>query len=202
MVSVGPPLLAFGIATLATLLELVTSKYPRTFFLLKRSWALYAYPVIYGVIGFGVTVGLGLFVETGTIKVEGLGLSNPWIQAIAVGLSIKAFLHLRLFSVGIGSQSFPIGVETIVQVFEPWLLRTIELHHFSMSREFLTSRANRYHDLNDVRARITANLPPTFPDQERAAFLADVGRTTTVTEAMELYLAFLGKRNFDRVFPP
>ena len=118
---VGPPLLASTVATLLACIELITSRYPRTFFLLRKSWALYAYALIYGAIGFGVTLGLASLIRTGTIKLEGLGLSGPWVQSLAVGLTIKAFLHIRLFSVGVGSQSFPVGVETIVKLFEHWL---------------------------------------------------------------------------------
>lgn len=202
MVYFGPPLLAFGVATLIASLELITSKYPRTFFLLKKSCALYVYALIYGVIGCGVMLVLDLFIKAGSIKLEGFGLSNPWVQSVAVGLSIKAFLHIRLFSVGVGSQSFPVGIETIVQLFEPWLLRTIELDHFNAGRNFIGSRANKYSDLDDVKRRIKDNLPRTFSEQERTAFQADVDRATTVVETMELYLGFLGRKSFDRVFPP
>ena len=65
MISFGPSSLAFGIATVIALLELITSKYPRTFFLLKRSRALYTYALIYGVIAFGVTLGLDVLIKTG-----------------------------------------------------------------------------------------------------------------------------------------
>ena len=105
----------------------------------------------------------------------------------------------------VGSQPFPVGVETLVQLFEPWLLRDIDLDHFNALRQFLASRALKYSGLAAVKASITANIPPTFPAQERAAFLADLNNTTTTTtvvEAMELYLGFVGKKNFDRVFPP
>jgi hypothetical protein len=71
MAQLGPPFLDFCIATLIAWLELVTSKFPRTFFLLKKSLALYAYTFIYGLIGFGLTLGLTLFFEAGTIKLEG-----------------------------------------------------------------------------------------------------------------------------------
>lgn len=169
---------------------------------MKQSWALYTYALIYGLIGFGVMLGLQILLVAGVVKLEGLGLSNPWVQSIAIGISIKAFLHIRLYSVGVGAQSFPIGIETIVQIFEPWLLRTIELDHYSAGREFVGPRVNKFSDLNVVKASITANIPGTFSNEERAGFLAGVGKATTVTEAMELYLGFLGKRNFDRVFPP
>ena len=92
-------LLAFGIAALVTALELITSKYPRTVFLLKASRSLYVYAAIYGVIGLAVRWGLDPLTQSGTIKLEGLGLSNPWVQSLALGVTIKAFLHIPDFSV-------------------------------------------------------------------------------------------------------
>lgn len=198
----GYALLAFAVALLLAAVELITSKYPRPFFLLRRSWALYAYALVYGAIAFGITLGLAALIQAGTIKLEGLGLSNPWVQSLVVGFATKAFLHIRLFSVGVGSQAFPVGVETLVQLFEPWLLRSIEIDHFNAGREFIASRAAKYLNLQDLKASIRTGIPPNFPAQERAAFLADVERTTTVEEALELYLTFLGRRSFDRVFPP
>jgi hypothetical protein len=53
-----------------------------------------------------------------------------------------------------------------------------------------------------VKKRIRDNLPRSFPEAEKAAFLADVEKTTAVIEAMELYVGFLGRKSFDRVFPP
>ena len=202
MGNVGPSLLAFLIASIIASLELITSKYPRTFFLLKNSRALYLYAFIYGAIGGGVLLGLQSLIDAKLVKLEGLGLSNAWVQALVVGLSVKAFLHIRLFSVNVAQQSFPVGVETIVQLFEPWLLRTIELDHFNAGRNFVGSRAAKFPDPNSVKNTIKANVPPTFSSPEKAAFSADVDKATTVVEMMELFLGFLGRGSFDRVFPP
>ncbi len=108
----GPPALAFVIATFLALLELVTSKYPQTFFLLRKSPAIYGYALIYGVMAFGVTLGIGALIKAGSIKLQGIGLANVWVQVAAIGISFKALLHIRLFSVGLGSESFPVGIET------------------------------------------------------------------------------------------
>lgn len=196
----GPALLAFVIAGLIAFLELVTSEYPQTFSLMGRSWRLYTYSTIYGLIGLGVLMGLGALVEANKVRVEGLGLSSPWVQAIAIGLTVKAILHIRLFAVSVGQQSLPIGVETLVQLFEPWLLRGIEIDHFNAVRTYIDPRAANHPDLNDVKTLITQNLPSGFADQERAAFEHDVNEAETVPEAMELYLRFVGRKAFKRVF--
>ncbi len=198
----GPPVLAFVIAAFIAVLELVTSKYPRTFFLLKKCSALYIYALIYGAVGFGVMLGLDHLVSQKMVSLEGLGLSNPWWQAVAIGLSVKAFLHLRIFSVGVSGQSFPIGTETIVQLFEPWLLRTTELYHFNAGQEFIASRAAKYTVLADVKVKTKASVPTSFSSTEKAAFNADVDNATTVENVMELFVNFLGRRTFDRAFPP
>jgi len=137
----GPPILAFAIATFLAFLELVTSKYPRTAFLLRKSSALYGYVLVYGLIAFGVTLGIGSLIKAEIIKLSGIGLSNPWAQAVAVGVSFKALLHIRLFSVSVGSETFPIGVETLVQLFEPYLLRTIDLDCFNAMEAYIAPRA-------------------------------------------------------------
>ena len=130
-------ILAFVIAAFISVLELITAKYPRTYFLLKKNRKLYLYALTYGAVAFGIMLGLGALVTAGTVKLEGLGLSSPWVQAIAVGLTTKAFLHINLFNVTVGSQPMPVGLETLVQLFEPALLRTILLDEFNAVRNYI-----------------------------------------------------------------
>jgi len=197
-----PPLLGLGVAFSITFIELITSEYPRTPFFCVRSIALYSYSTIYGTIGFGIALGLGSLTEANILTLEGPGfLENPWVQAFIVGLIIKSLLHIRVFSVGTGADSFPIGIETIVQIFEPWLLRTIQLDHFNTLRSYIDPRANIHNDLYVVKQQITRNLPSAFSDREKIAFQADIAKATTVVDAMELYIGFAGKRSFNRIFP-
>ena len=203
MNQIGPALLSFALAASLAALELITSKYPRTFSLLRRCWAFYAYAIIYGVIAFCVMFGLGALVKSGTVKLEGLGLSSVWVQAVVIGVTLKAFLHIRLFNVTIGAESFPVGVETLVQLFEPWLQRTIELDHFNALRNYIAPLALRYTDLDLVKKQIAQNLPPSMSAEgvEGKAFLADVQQASSVTEVMRLYMTSVGRRLFDSVFP-
>src|SRR5215831_12163891 len=155
MLSLGPPLLAFLIASGITATELVTSEYSSTFFTVRRCPSLYLYSLIYGTIAF-IIVAIG----TGSSHIEVIGISNPWIQAVIVGLSIKAIFHIRLFSVtrGQGADPLPIGLETIVLIFEPQLKHMIEQEETHGLHKFLDPRVLKYHDLQDVRARIMSNL--------------------------------------------
>jgi len=199
--NIFPPFLSFVVGSLIALIELITSKYPRTYFLLKKSSALYAYTLIYGILSFVVMLILKSLIKAEIISLEGLGISNQWIQALVVGVSTKALLHIRLFKISFGSQSFPVGIETFVFLFEPWLLRTIDLDEFNAVREFIAFAKSRYTDLDDVKDKIEDNIPPTLSSAEKAAFLTDLNEKDSVLEAMELYLQSFGKRSFERVFP-
>lgn len=197
LVSFATALIAFAIAATISGLELITSKYPRTYFLLYRCASLYAYIVIYGVIGSGATLLLPYL----PIKIEGIDQSSAWINAILIGVSIKAILHIRLFNVTTGpGNEFPVGLETILQLFEPWLLRTIDLDHFMRVRRYIGSRSARYLEADAVRSAILANIPPAFSAAERAALTTDVAHLTTVSELMELYLSYVGRGTFEEVF--
>lgn len=197
----GPAILAFVIAAAISVSELITAKYPRTFFLLRKNHKLYLYALTYGAVAFGIMLGLRALVTAETVKLEGLGLSLPWVQAIAVGLTTKAFLHINLFNVTVGSQPMPVGLETLVQLFEPALLRTILLDEFNAVRNYAQPHADKHSNLPDDKGKIKRNIPSTLPAQERAAFESDLDKTDTVIDAMELFLRFVGRATFNRVFP-
>lgn len=203
MIIFGPALLALFTASFITLLELITSEYPRTYTLiLRNSKKIYAYSIIYGLIAFGTTLGIASLVDGDFVRLGGPGLANIWIRALAIGFTVKAFLHVRLFTVGIsGREQFPIGIETIVQLFEPWLLRDIQIDHFNCIRSYIQPRLATYNNLATVKQTIESNIPTMLPDAERKAFQQDVSQAASVAEAMELYIGFLGLRSLERAFP-
>lgn len=150
-------------------------------------------------IAAGVYLGLGVL----PIQLEGPGLQNPWVQATAIGVSAKALLHIRLFSVTTtpGSPPFPIGVETLVQLFEPRLLKEIKRAEWAGVKEFVGLRAKKYPNLEEVRQSMKDNLPDSMSSEERQAFLNDVDLDKKVPEAMKRYLKAVGKKIFDQIFP-
>ena len=194
------PLLAFVVAGLVTTLELVTSKFPRTGFLLRRCPKVYIYASIYGTLAAAIMASLSHLLAADVIQLTGPALSQTWIQALAIGLSTKALLHIRIFNVAVGGKDFPVGVETLVQLFEPWLLREIELYHFNQMRYFLTPIVESYPELDTVKAKIRADVPTTLPSAERSAFLHDVEQAENVELAAELYLVLLGRDSLRRLF--
>ena len=58
-----------------------------------------------------------------------------------------------------------------------------------------------YPSLEAVKTRAKEEIPPTLPNQERAAFSNDIDRATSVVQVMEHLLRFLGRKNLERVFP-
>jgi len=203
IVDLGSSVLALFTASGITLLELITTEYPRTYtFLLRNSKKIYAYSFVYGVIAFGVTLGIDSLITSKIVTLEGIGLSNPWVRALAIGLTVKAFLHIRLFTVGVsGGDQFPIGIETVVLLFEPWLLRGIEIDHFDTLRAYIQPSLAKYNDLQNVKQRIAANVPTSLPDKERNTFIGDLKKKTSIVEAMEDFLRYLGTHSFERAFP-
>lgn len=196
-----PALLATGVAVVVTGMELITDKYPRTFPFVCRCKSFYAYVFIYGIIAALVMLFVDYLVATKAITLEGPMIGNIWAQAVAIGVAIKAFLHIRLVTVSVGTQSIPIGVETVVLLFEPWLLRDIELCHFDSVRQFIDPKVARHSDLVTVKQKVLANVPKSFSTAEKVSFKDDIANATTVVEVMEMFLSFVGSRTFDRVFP-
>jgi hypothetical protein len=192
--------LAFVVAFVVTGLELVTTDYPMTpGFVLKSGW-YYLYVVVYGLIAAIVVLILPLVADQTTMS--GVGLSNPWVKAAVIGFSVKAFLHIRLFTVNTGpGSSFPVGIETVVQLFEPWMLRQLEIDHWNKQQTFVTPRAARFATVADARAPALANIPGYTRPADRAAFSADIAAAGTQSEVIIVYMKYFGTAATRRVFP-
>ena len=86
-------------------------------------------------------------------------------------------------------------------MFEPWLLNKIDLDHFLALGQYIGARAAKYNNLENVQTAIEQNIPQSQAAVTKA-FLSDVQRSTTVPEALRLYLMFVGPKLFDSTFPP
>ena len=62
--------LGFFVATFLSGLELLTASYPRTYFLVFRSGALWGYAIIYGVIAALLTFGADYLIASGKLKLN------------------------------------------------------------------------------------------------------------------------------------
>ena len=200
--SYAPLLLAGIIGFVITLTELITSTYPRTYpLLLTKSWKLYIYSLIYGAISFVLMLCMMFLFDTEIIKLGEVGVYNIWILAILVGMTTKAFLHVRFFSATIGSASIPVGIETAVLLFEPWFLNEIKLDEFFTIRGHIDKCNNHFTDLDEIKQKIENNMPIDMSSGDRAIFLLGLENLRTISESMELYLRTFGIKNFDRIFP-
>lgn len=185
---------------LFTFLENVTSKYPNTGFLIYASRALWIYCTIYGFIAVAGFFLSGWLISTGKLKIEGLGLDSPCIRGLVIGLTTKAIMQINIYTVTTGSTSFPIGFQTFVQLFEPYLIRFIGLDEFELVRKFVAPFVARFNDLDQVKSLIKQNIPVFIPAEEKGAFENEIDKETSVRNAMERFLRFLGRKTFERVF--
>ncbi len=193
--------LAGGIAFGIVGLELVTAKYPRTWFCIKGSFSFWIYCLIYGVISAVVFICLNALVASDKVQLSDGVMTSPWLRAIAVGIAIKSFLHINLFNVTVNAQPFPVGVATLMELFEPHLLRTIVFDEFNAVRAYVGPTAGRYPIVAQVIQTINRNTPPSLPAPEVGAFRDELNKSADSTEAMEKALRFLGRKSFLRIFP-
>ncbi|HEX9646214.1 MAG TPA: hypothetical protein VGB88_01870, partial [Alphaproteobacteria bacterium] len=103
--------------------------------------------------------------------------------------------------VSAGGQSFPIGVETVVQMFEPRLLRMIEMDHYQALQDFLAPFVARYDDLAKIKQQALANIPRFLGAAESAALKGDIASASNVFEALETYLSYVGRKQLKHIFP-
>jgi hypothetical protein len=177
------PLLSATIAVVVTALELITTKYPRTSVFVFHSGWFYVYILIYGAIA--AVAYLLLPLVGAPVNMTGSGFANPWIQAAIAGFSVKALLHIRIFNVSTGPEKdFPVGLETIVLLFEPWLLRSVELDVFGELMGFVTPRAARCATVDAARQQAVSNIPNMFSPAEKAALTADIARAATSVDVV------------------
>lgn len=196
MVGFLGPLLAAVVAFVVVLTELLTSKYPRTIFLVSRCSHLYWYGLIYAVIAAGICWLIP------NLPVAGVNTSNMWIRALVVGVAVKAFLHIRLFSVSVGpGKTVPVGIETVVQLFEPWLLTEIDLCQFNNEGAFLGPREAKYPVIADTRSTALNGIPGVFADDLKAAMRTDLANALTVRAILSAFLKYVGRRTFEQTFP-
>jgi hypothetical protein len=116
-------------------------------------------------------------------------------------VTIKAILNINLFNVTVGTQSMPVGPSTLVQLYEPMILRSITFREFTEVRRYVTPAVDRNRDLVTVKQQIKDSVPATLPASERGAFENDIDKAQSVTVAMEGFLRFLGRSIFVSVFP-
>ncbi len=175
--TVGPPAVAFVLAGGFATIELLTTRYRHTYFLLLppfRCWALYIYAFMYATVGLALALVLTYLIQARVLRVEGLGLDQSWLRALYVGVATKGFLQFSVVSIG----EERIGPATIMKAFEPAILHAITIDEDNLVKNYLDPYAQRYPVVADVRKRILDDVPANMPKQERQAFEMDISTTT------------------------
>jgi len=197
-------LLALLISSVMSAIQLVTSQYPNTWFLFtpRKSKAFYAYCILlWGGVGFVTSLLLNTLIANDVVTIKGLNLQSPWVRAVIVGLSAKAFAQLSFYDLTVGTRTVPLGPGLIVQPVQPWLLKQIGQDEGSDLRNFVTDRAAKYPDLQNVRWRIK-HAPHDLTGSDRIAFELQIDAALTVEEAMEIHVRVQGRKSFYTAFPP
>jgi hypothetical protein len=135
-------------------------------------------------------------------RMTGIGIGNGWVRALITGFFIKGLLHIRLVNVATGpGKSFPLGLESIVRIFEPWLLTEIGLHVFSAKKVWLKKHVGAYADVAMARARALDNIPSGFDPAEQASLRADIKRADSAEKVLDVYVTYAGPKALASVFP-
>jgi hypothetical protein len=204
MIGIWHYLLAFFVASIFTLTELLSNEYAMTFSFLRRSKSLYAYGAAYGFCSIAFLWCLQYFGLYSCLITTLLG--NSWAQAIVIGLITKALLHVSIFR----ADSIPIGLETFSHIFEPRLLKQIALDEYNVRQRYISAAQVRYPNLDVVLDLIVQNIPDL--DHIADVFLEDLNYKlfvefseepdhVKIKFAMDSYLVEFGKQTFERTFP-
>jgi hypothetical protein len=167
-----PYLLAFIVATLIAYLELETSLYPHTRFLIKNYRLIGYYLIFYGFIG---VVFYWLIVFTGVnVIISDKIVDNLYIQAILVGAVSKGISDWNFITIPIGVNAKPIGFKTIVEPMQKELLSRLDEEESNSLREYVTSPRICCKDSKDALDKIKISLPANSRKGEKLAYVVDV----------------------------
>src|SRR5262249_14048215 len=104
-------------------------------------------------------------------------------------------------NVTVGAQSYPVGVESFLQLIEPWLLRSLHLEYLLAVQGFVGRSARHFPNLAVVQRTIADRAVQILAGPEQAGFVSSITQAKTPDTAMELYLNLVGKRYFEQTFP-
>jgi hypothetical protein len=154
---------------------------------------------MYGLVASVTSVISGTLLQSGSLKLEGPWIASPYVQAFVIGVSVRAVLHINLFTLTSGKTTTPIGFETFTRFFEAGLLRDMKFFEFIQIDGYLAGYANRF-TIDEAKARARANVPATLAAEERDAFVVDVEKASAVRDVMEVFLRFAGQRPFEYAY--
>ncbi|MCX6677191.1 MAG: hypothetical protein NTU95_04510 [Methanothrix sp.] len=207
-----PYFICFILAAFVAYMAL-SSQYPNTSFLLRRYLPYYCYPFFWGILSVVTYLCMDLMnIHISIVQTDIDRFNNFYLKATIVGLFTKSVFDGFNFKYSIGSEDRIIGLKNISEIIEPKILNAVKDKHDNSLREFVEPRSKGYKTLEDVKKRISADLPKHLEDKKYFAktYMLDLDDEVIKPEdpdwannckVMENFLITFGKRTFDRVFP-
>ncbi|MCX6674024.1 MAG: hypothetical protein NTY37_09630 [Methanothrix sp.] len=206
--------LAFIVAAFIAFLQLETTTYPHTNFLIRLKLITVVYSLFYGALGvifYGIVVYTGIDMLIGDKIVK-----EPYLQAVLVGIFSKGISDWNFYTLPIGDNAKPLGIKTITEPIESTLLKKIDEEEYNSLKEYVTPVRDCYcKTQNDgaerpeekVLKRICDSLPANSK-AKKLAYKEDLKNVMAdydsdgakVSAALEKYLRDFGKRSYERVF--
>ncbi len=198
--------LAFVLALYISITEFFNTNSAIVFAFAKRSVWLWLYGSVYGLVA--VLFLLLIYhrfikADIGTIALAGLQpTSKVWFYAAVIGISTRSLLNISFYNIAVDGKTFPLGLATFVQTFEPRLTKLIDEDYFISFDVFLQRAvmANKHLMLVEVHEIMRERLSSRLTRSEVSSFLLQLADTKSVREAFSLYISTFGKRIFCHTF--
>jgi hypothetical protein len=181
---------------------------PLYFAFARNSPALWGYGLIYGVLS--VFFFLFLNNELINISISASGAAKPLSEefkslafAIFAGVSIKSLLNISFYNARVDGKTFPVGFATVVKIFEPQLLKSLESDHFINYDSFLKMAVEKTSHLSiqDIHNVMRNTVDSMLTTSEVSGFLMGLAATKNPRESLSLYLKVFGRKIFCHTFP-
>jgi hypothetical protein len=172
----------------------------------KKSWWLWAYAVIFGAIAMLFLLLIQReFLDASLEKSDGTALEvsySIWMYSLFAGVSTKPLLNISIYNVPLDGRTFPIGVATFLQLFEPHLKKQIDDDHFIHLDKFLKTAVslNATLSLSDIRQITRTTSASRLSQHDVSSFELELSNAGSPREAFNLYLTKFGKKIFCHTF--
>jgi hypothetical protein len=134
------------------------------------------------------------------MKFGGFTDVSRYIVALFLGLAIPALLKVSLGTLRVANTEVPLGLSAIATPFDEALCDAINACMDQRISKFLDEHAEKFWDLERVQAMIRANIPDRLDRTRREKFWKKLEMATSARHALELYLRFVHKADFQSVF--
>ncbi|HEY9049303.1 MAG TPA: hypothetical protein VIN08_25550 [Ohtaekwangia sp.] len=198
--------LTFALALYISLTDFFNANPPVAFAFAKNSIWLWVYGSVYALIAVLFLIllynnSLVALLTPGAISAP-TSSNKLWIYAMFTGISTRSLLNISFYNITLDGKTFPLGLATFIQAFEPRLKQLIDEDYF-INLDLFLQRAvevNEQLTLLQIHEEIRERLSTRLTRPEVSSFLLQLGDTKTPREAFSLYILTFGKRIFCHTF--